>query len=74
MTIDLVSFIAGAFVGALFYMVIYYYLLYKSYKGVVTQLTSQAAGARQHQEQDAAGEKIPPAPAKNPIGFLWDGK
>lgn len=26
------------------------------------------------QQEDEKQEKIPTAPAKNPIGFLWDGK
>lgn len=70
------GFIVGVAIAFAFFWLYHYVTVFKYYKDIVVKL-SAASAAQQAQEQDTAAdkqEKIPPAPGKNPIGFLWDGK
>ena len=74
------DFYDGVVVGGVVVLILmwihHYVVVFRYYKGIVVKLSEvSAAKQAQHQDQeDATSEKIPPAPAKNPIGFLWDGK
>lgn len=85
---NLRSIVSGAIVTSIFFLLYKYidpltasgYLVfevaYLGHKilGEVSKPIKISLGMPDPQQEEEKQEKIPPAPVKNPIGFLWDGK
>lgn len=85
---NLRSIVSGAIVTFIFFLLYKYidpltacgYLVFEAaYLGhkifaEVSKPIKIPLGVPDLQQEEEKQEKIPPAPAKNPIGFLWDGK